>query len=222
MFSALWKLVSKWAVDKLPVKQKTMPPKSYKGITIDGSTFPDSPYQKVNVKLNSTIINEYLPALNAALPNEPKGLKLLMTAMTHQEGFKAGTRSYRTNNPGNVGNLDNGQNKPFKTLQEGIIAQAEHLKAIAEGKKKAYPLNKPVKLEPYFSPEIAANPQYGLPAYLPGYSFTYTGQLDQFIKIYSTGARATNSYLNVIVSYFSNNGLTMTPESKLQDIIQLT
>ncbi len=61
-----------------------MPPKSYKGITFKGSTFPDSPYKTVVVKLNTTITNVYLPALKLAFPNGPKGLQLLVTAMTFE------------------------------------------------------------------------------------------------------------------------------------------
>jgi hypothetical protein len=76
-----------------------------------------------------------------------------------------------------------------------------------------------VLIKPYYSPEIAKNPQYGLNPNLPGYKFTFTGQLDQYVKIYSTAARATNSYLNLIISYFNMNGLTITPETTLQDIV---
>ena len=57
--------------------------------------------------------------------------------------------------------------------------------------------------------------------YLPGYEFTFTGQLDQFVKIYSTGARGGNSYLSMIISYFNQNGLSIKPESKIQDVIKL-
>jgi len=180
-------------INEPPMPQPTFPPKpsSFKNFIFEGSTYPYDPFKIVKVNLNDTIKNEYLPALQFALPNAPKGLKLLMTAMTHQEGFRKGTRSYRYNNPANLGNTDSGANKGFPSLVEGIIAQAEHLKAIAEGKKKAYPLGKELHIAPYYSPEIAANPQYGLPAHLPGYNFTYTGELQQFLKIYSTGARAT-------------------------------
>jgi hypothetical protein len=45
--------------------------------------------------------------------------------------------------------------------------------------------------------------------------------LDQFVKIYSTGARGGNSYLSMIVSYFNQNGLSIKPESKIQDVIKL-
>ena len=75
-------------------------------------------------------------------------------------------------------------------------------------------------IKPYYSQEIANNPQYGLPPYLPGYNFTYTGQIDQYVKIYATGARAGNSYLSQIISYFNQEDLgSLTPESKIQDII---
>lgn len=192
----------------------------YKGVIIQGSTFPDSPYKIVPVKLNDTIKKFYLSELDKL--TYKKSLKLLMTAMTHQEGFTNGkkpSRSFRTNNPGNVGNTDSGANRGFKTLREGIEAQAKHLQDIAAGKSKYYPLGKLVECDPYYSPEIANNPQYGLPPYLPGYSFIYTGQLDQFIKIYSTGARVTNSYLNTIISYFAANGMTITPEAKLSELV---
>lgn len=191
----------------------------YTNLVFDGSTFPDDKYKTVSVILNDTIKNEYLPALEK-LPYS-KGLKLLMTAMTHMEGFRKGSRSYRTNNPGNVGNTDSGANKKLLTLSDGIQLQADHLKKIAEGKSKFYPLGKLVMLKPFYSPEIAKNPQYGLPANLPGYKFIYTGKLDQFIKIYSTGARVTNVYINTIVSYFAANGIVITPEDKLIDIIEI-
>lgn len=196
--------------------------KSYEGVIFDGATFPDSQYKIIPVRFNDTIIKEYIPALHRALLDAPKGLKCLLIAMTHQEGFAKGTRSYRTNNPGNVGNTDSGVNKPFATLEDGIKKQAEFIIAVADGKKSAYAIGKLVTIPPYYSKEIAANEKaYGLSPYLPGYRFTYTGQLDQFIKIYSTGARATNSYINTIVSYLNSNNLQVTPQSKLADIIRM-
>ncbi len=199
-----------------------MAAKSYKGVVFNSGTFPDDKYRIVSVNLNDTIKNEYLPVLNTAIPDAPKGLKLLMTAMTHMEGFKKGTRSYRTNNPANINNTDNGNNNPFKTLADGIKAQAQFLQDIAAGKKKNYPLGKAIKIPEYYSPEIAKNPQYGLSPYLPAYNFIYTGQLDQFCKIYSTGARALNTYPNTIISYFKQNGITIQPTDTLQNIISMT
>lgn len=196
--------------------------KSYEGIIFPNATFPDAPYKTVPVTLNNTILTEYIPALDKALPTATKGLRCLLIAMTHQEGFRPGTRAYRTNNPGNIGNTDSGSNKGLKTLEDGIKLQVQYMADIIAGKKAAYPIGGDVLLKPYFSPEIAKNAKvYGMDPHLPGYHFTFTGQLDQFVKIYSTGARASNYYINTIVSYFKLNGLHITPQSKLSDIITM-
>lgn len=196
--------------------------KDYKGITFEGATFPDSPYKIIKVVPNNTIVNEYLPVLNEHI-TASKGTKLLITAMAIQEGFKQGTRSHKTNNPGNIGNVDSGANKGFATLADGIQAQADFIIAVAEGKKKAYPIGQLVFLKPTFSPEIAKNQAtYGLGnGNVPGYKFTFTGQLDQFIKIYATAPRLSNNYLNTIISYFSQNEITITPTTTLQEIIAM-
>ncbi|MDG1333561.1 MAG: hypothetical protein P8P74_14590 [Crocinitomicaceae bacterium] len=96
----------------------------YKDITINGSTFPDSPIRTtLKIDLNSTMKNEYIPAIDDVMANEHVGFRYLLIAMTHQEGFREGTRSYRNNNPGNIGNTDSGANKGFDTLADGILAQ---------------------------------------------------------------------------------------------------
>ncbi len=192
----------------------------YKDIVFNGSTFPDDPYRIIPVNIGATVKNEYIPVLE----KEPvsKGMKLLLTAMTHQEGFTKKSRSYRTNNPGNIGNTDSGSNIPLSTLQDGIRLQIGHMNRIAVGKSKIYSIGKDIYIPPFYSKEIANNINtYGIPPYLPGYRFKYTGQLDQFIKLYSTGARVTNSYINTIVSYFKMNGLDIRPESTLAEIISL-
>ena len=133
MLGKFWHIISKWAVDKLPQKPKAMavnPKEKYKGVYFPDATFPDDAYRKVSVKLNKTILGEYIPALGRALPGAAKGLKCLLIAMTHQEGFNPKSRSYRTNNPGNVGNTDSGANKALKTLEDGIRLQAEHIEKI--------------------------------------------------------------------------------------------
>lgn len=203
------------------VKKVVSGAEKYKNVIFDGAKFPDDPYRIIKVKLNSTVSGEYIPLINKALAEQPKGLIYLCTAMTHMEGFKKGSRSYRTNNPGNIGNTDSGANKVIPTLSDGILLQANYMRRIADRGSDRYPLGKPMVIKPFFSKEIADNPQYGLPPYLPGYRFTYTGQLDQFIKIYSTGARATNIYLNTIVSYFAQNGVQISPESTLQEVISI-
>ena len=59
----------------------------------------------LNVSISNTIKNEYIPALEKALPSVDKKTKTLLIAHTMSEGFKAGTMAYRTNNPGNIGNV---------------------------------------------------------------------------------------------------------------------
>jgi peptidoglycan hydrolase-like protein with peptidoglycan-binding domain len=196
---------------------------TWKDKVIEGSTFPGKPYSSsIAVKLNPDMVNIYVPALNRAFPTAPKGLKLLLTIMAYHEGFKQGSRSFRTNNPGNVGNVDSGANQTLKTLEDGIRLQYSYIEGIVNGKNKYYPMNQPVYIKPYYSQEIAQNAKsYQMSPWLPGYKFTFTGQLDQFVKIYSTGARGGNSYINTIVSYFTANGLPIKPDSKIQDIIAM-
>tara|TARA_R110000868_G_scaffold78911_3_gene224742 strand:- start:3883 stop:4497 length:615 start_codon:yes stop_codon:yes gene_type:complete len=198
-------------------------PEKYKEVTIKGSHFPDKAiYNNLSIRLSREILNEYIPALNKALENDPYGLRLLCTIMTHQEGFKSGSRSYRTNNPGNIGNTDSGLNKNIETLEEGVLAQKNYISRIIDGKHKAYPMGKRKLIPPYYSPEIAKHTKlYGMSPYLPGYDFIFTGQLDQFVKIYSTGARAGNGYLSMIISYFVKNGIDINETSKIQDIIKI-
>ena len=84
-----------------------------------------------NVSIGSTIKKEYIPVLNS-IGGKTKGLKLLAIAMTNQEGFSPGTRSYRTNNPGNIGNTDAGGNNVFKTLKDGIQTQLKYIEDVAD------------------------------------------------------------------------------------------
>ncbi len=192
----------------------------YKDVVFQGSVFPDAPIRTdLSTKFNDSIKNIYIPAMEQALAGAPKGLKLLCTVMASHEGFYPGSRSFRTNNPGNIGNTDAGSNVALTTLQDGILRQQAYLNRIVEGKNAAYPMGKRKLIPSYYSPEIAKNPQYGLPAWLPGYEFVFTGQLDQFVKIYATGARAGNSYLSTIISYLNANGLQANASSKIQDII---
>ena len=171
------------------------------------------------VNLNSYIKNEYLPALDS-VQGYSKGLKLLATVMTYREGFYPKSRSYRTNNPGNVGNTDIGKNNTLDTLQKGVEAQMRYLTRVLKGQHTAYPLNRDKDIKPYYSPEIAANSKtYGLTPYLPGYKFTpYKGTLEQFIKIYSTGARGGNGYLSDIISYFKANGYDVDEKTTIEEI----
>lgn len=210
---------------KLPLNQR------YVGFTFEGSKFPNAIYRNdLNIELRPAEINEYLPVLNEVAKDRHKGLRLLLTCMTHQEEFsvlkvngviRQQSRSYRTNNPGNIGNTDNGKNFKYPTLVAGVTRQVKFLDDIIANKVDSYPYGHLVDIKPDYSEEIHNHPEYGLPYNLPGYKFIFTGQLDQYVKIYATGARAGNGYINRIVSYFKQNGITITAENKIQDIVLL-
>jgi peptidoglycan hydrolase-like protein with peptidoglycan-binding domain len=195
----------------------------YKGVTIQGAHFPDTRITyNSRVHLNKEIVEEYIPVRDQVMAGLPKGFKLLVTIMAYKEGFRKGTRSYRTNNPGNIGNTDSGANKHNGSLESGIQLQVDYITRIAEGKHRAYPMGKKKVIKPYYSPEIAKHSKlYGMSPYVPGYEFTFDGSLEQFVKIYATGARAGNSYLSMILSYFKKNGMYITSKSRIQDIINM-
>jgi hypothetical protein len=74
---------------------------------------------------STTVKNEYIPALQRKFPSFSTGLKLLMAAQTQQEGFFAGSISYTSNNPGNVGTHTGHLYRvtTFPTLEDGVEAQ---------------------------------------------------------------------------------------------------
>jgi hypothetical protein len=179
------------------------------------------PRNNFKVSATSELRNEYLPILNKKIKSL-KGLKILALAMTSREGFRKDTRSYKYNNPGNIGNTDSGANQGFTSLKAGTLAQLRYLLKVSKGEHKAYPLNKLKDIKPFYSKEIARNSQnYQLTPYLPGYKFTYTGKLSQFIKIYSTGARAGNNYLSEIISLYKKNGFTVSENTTLRELVTL-
>ena len=198
----------------------------YKNVTIKGSVFPDDPIRNdVKITLNKEIINEYLPVVDRIFIGHRTGLQLLCIIMAYKEGFRNGknpTRAYKHNNPGNIGNKDSGKNQSFKSLLDGVVRQFSYIQDVATGDDENYPLGKRKVIKPYYSKEVAKHTKlYGISPWLPGYDFIYTGQLDQFIKIYATGPRASNKYMSMIISYFKLNGFDIGPESKIIDIVQL-
>jgi hypothetical protein len=179
---------------------------------IEGSKVPNSKVNRnVRITFSKELMNEYLPIINELYI--PRGLKYLAIIMTIQEGFIKGSRSYRHNNPANIGNTDDGSNKSFKTLKQGVDAQIKYIIRVSEGKHKAYPLGKVKTIKPYFSPETGK--------IMNGYRFLYTGKLEQFVKIYATGARNGNAYLSLIISYFDNLGLEINEETTIAEIINI-
>jgi hypothetical protein len=197
----------------------------YKNLVIKGSTAPIGEVKKnIKVTFSDAILEDYIPIWNTI--EAPKGIKYLALIMAQKEGFidNPGTardsRSFKFNNPGNIGNTDSGANKSFKTLKEGIEFQFKFLINIAKGGNRSFPLGQTVKLKPFYSSEIAKNQKtYKLEPYCPGYEFEYTGRLDQFIKIYSTGARQKNTYLSLIVSYFKNLGIDIDESTTLGQLL---
>lgn len=179
---------------------------------IAGSKVPNKKINRnVKITFSKAMMNEYIPTINQM--EMSKGMKYLCVAMTIQEGFVVNSRSFRHNNPGNIGNTDDGKNKSFPTLKEGIQAQVDYIQKVVYGKHKAYPLNKIKTIKEYFSPETGKT--------MNGYRFIYTGKLEQFVKIYSTGARNGNSYLSLIISYFDNWGIKINEETTLKEIIEI-
>lgn len=191
---------------------------TWKNKTIEGSHFPGKPISNnVKISFSKEMINEYIPASQEV--EMTRGMRLLTTIMANKEGFYKGTRSYKNNNPGNIGNTDSGANVKLFSLGEGIKLQRDYVQKIIEGKSKTYPIGKERIIKPFYSEEIAKNAKtYGMSPWLPGYRFVFTGQLDQFVKIYSTGARAGNSYLSMIISYFKNHGIEINAQTTLKEI----
>lgn len=200
----------------------------YKDLVIKGSKAPDGEVRNdIKVTFSREILHEYIPLWEKI--EAQKGIKLLALIMAQKEGFYRGktrkedSRAYRYNNPGNIGNTDNRANKGFDTLTDGIEYQIDFLTNVAKGTNSSYPLGKLKRLKPFYSKEIADNQKtYQLEPYCPGYVFEpYTGRLDEFIKIYSTGARQKNTYLSLIISYFKNMGYEITESTTLGEILKL-
>jgi hypothetical protein len=187
----------------------------YRNKIIQGDTFPDKPVQdEVKISFSKEMIDEYIPLINVVMKDDPRGFRLLLIIMAQKEGFHKGTRSYKTKNPGNIGNVDSGANKQIETLKDGILLQKSYVLRIVNGQSKTYPMGKRKIIPAAYSEEIAKNQKnYGMSPWLPGYDFVFTGELDQFVKIYSTGARAGNSYLSMIISFFKNHGVHLTADS---------
>lgn len=194
------------------------------GTVVMGAKVPNdvakSPSYTQRVTINDTIKTYYIPEINKIKASY--GTKLLAIVMAQKEGFTKNSRSFRTNNPGNIGNTDSGANKTLKTLKDGIQLQIDYINKVASGQHSSYPIGKRKKIPPYYSPEIANNPGYGLTPFLPGYDFIYSGKIEEYVKIYATGARAGNSYISMIVSWFRKNGYNwVTEETTISELIKI-
>jgi hypothetical protein len=166
-------------------------------------------------KVSNYIKTEYIPALDKAVPNGRKGIKMLITAQTQMEGFFPGAKSYRTKNPGNIGNTDNGGTKKLASLELGVKLQYDYVEKVALNKDPNYPVGKNK-----YAPGV--NDRDSGQTY-PSINFKpYKGTLDQYLQIYSTGARKYDTYVNLVIAYFKRNGHTITKDTTLKEIYDIT
>jgi hypothetical protein len=93
----------------------------------------------------ASIENVYGPSIDNAITslknkgiNISTGLRVLATAQTQFEGFYPGSKSFRTNNPGNIGNIDDGSTKAYDTLDAGIEVQLKFLNDVVNGRERNY------------------------------------------------------------------------------------
>ena len=166
------------------------------------------------------LLGTYIYELDKAASGEKIGLKLLALSMTYMEGFIKETSngdpstSYLTKNPGNIGNTDSKERKFCGTLKEGIDLQINYIKRVAMNQHSQYPIGEIKFHAPYYSGDLER--------VVPGYIFVYEGTLEQYLKIYATGARDNNEYLNVVLTFFETYSPTkITPKTKIKDIINI-
>jgi len=188
-------------------------PSTNKTTTKDLKTIKTNAKAK-GVSVSQIIKDVYIPTLEKVVPTGSKGIKLLMIAQTQVEGFAPGTKSYRTNNPGNIGNTDNGGTRGFPTLDAGVLGQYNFTVKVATNKGVNYKLGSRKKAPAIYDNDSKEN--------YPGIDFIYTGTLNQYLQIYSTGARKYDTYLNVVIGYFAKNGITITGDTTLQEIYDIT
>ena len=156
-----------------------------------------------SAKPKGDVKNVYIPAINRALRDKPRGLKTLLTAQAQQEGFRKGFINYDQNNPGNftrqVGSIPikgygtrSTQAKNFviyNTLEDGIKAQSAQIDIILSGKSTVY--KKDATLRDYI------------------YSYAPPEEND------------TEAYIAFIIGFFQNEGLIIDRRTRLSTIINL-
>jgi hypothetical protein len=102
-----------------------------------------SGYDGAPLSPSDTLKKIYLPVLDVVHKDKPKGLRILMAAQTQVEGFftrsgkRGPSKSFRTNNPGNV--YPKGNKSGFGTLALGVEAQWRYIHGpIFSGTSKYY------------------------------------------------------------------------------------
>ncbi len=152
-------------------------------------------YVATSVNRSKYIANEYIPARDRALSNISNMTKILLTAQAQKEGFYPNSKSYRTNNPGNIHNYP-GHEFSYPTLEDGIKAQYDLLKKIVLNTEPNYKLGK-------------QNNNCG--------GFIYDGTLDKYLKIYTPDA-CNGSYLNFIIGYYKKENISVNGQMKVSEI----
>ena len=164
------------------------------------TTNPPNPDSAAGTSMKSVISKPAMPEYITArdkIAGITLGKKYLITAQTAVEGFYSSSKSYTTNNPGNIGNTDDGKTKKFSTLTEGIQAQ---ISKVVSGSG---------------SYKIGSKPTCALG------NESYQGYLYQYLRIYSTSARQNNIYLNDIIGYFADNGKKITGKTTMDQIYNM-
>jgi hypothetical protein len=136
-----------------------------------------------------------------------KGVRMLALAKSIEEGYKPGSASYRTKNPGNIGNTDDGRTVSSTTLDAGIIRLINYFINRSTGNYKGFKFGN-ITIPQYYSIDIQKNPRnYQRPdGCLPGYTGNFQGQIGFFFKKYATFSRVNNNSINNIATIFALNG----------------
>jgi hypothetical protein len=209
------------------------PPPSDANLIVQGWNTPPSfggvaiaPPKILNAfTINVNIVKDILPIINSPEYKNKytKGHRMLALAYAVKEGYSPDSLSYRTKNPGNIGNTDNGATNPQPTLQAGMKLLMDYFPSRANGTAKGWEFGYK-KIPPFFSPEIQKNPKnYQRPnGYVPGYEGNYQGEIGYFTKKYAVGARVLNTGLSGIATLFTINGYPskIDGNTKLSDLIK--
>lgn len=200
---------------------------------IDGWDTPSSfcgkaiapPKISKTVKINQYVKRDILSVLESPAYKKAytKGHRMVALTYAIKEGYKPGSASYTTKNPGNIGNTDSGARKTFNTIKEGIDYLLSYYKQRADGTAKGWEFGKK-EIPPYFSKEINNNPKnYQRPnGQLPGYRGEYNGEIGYFVKRYATFARVNNNGISGLATIFKINGYPsdVNGNTKLSDLLK--
>ena len=167
------------------------------------------PSQYKSVYANKYIKKDIIPILESSSWKKAytKGARMLALAYAIKEGYKPGSRSYITKNPGNIGNTDSGANVTLNSLKAGTRKLIRYFKDRSTGKAPGFRFGTQT-IPQYYSNEIGGNQRnYQRPdGCLPGYTGDFQGQIGFFVKKYATFARVNNNGITGIATIFKLNG----------------